>query len=107
MTDLDHLQHTIGIWHVDTFPDVSIQTIALKLIEEAVELAIASGVEASDVIDRCSLEAGRTHTGGIEEELCDVLIVGMALAARLPVDGLEASIMSKHNTNINRFGGSS
>ena len=107
MTDLDHLQHTIGVWHVDTFPDVSIQTIAMKLLEEAVELAIASGVEASDVINRCSIEALRSHSGGIEEELCDVLIVSMALAARLPVDDLEASIMSKHIINIDRFGGPS
>ena len=100
---MNDIQRLIGAWHIEAFPTASIQIIALKLLEEAIELAVAAGLEPSDILRRCTVEATRDHSGGIDEEICDVMIVAMALASRRHINDLEASITSKHEKNLARF----
>ncbi len=74
MDDLKSLQDRLCAWHNERFPDAQMEHVALKVCEEAGEVARAVlGVAGSK---------SATGYGNVGDEVADVFITGLVLLGR-------------------------
>jgi NTP pyrophosphatase (non-canonical NTP hydrolase) len=86
---------TVAHWHRTTFPVCDVRDIALKLCEEAGEVARAV-VEV-----RHPSRNGTGRTADLADELGDVLIAAAALSDRAGID-LHEAVTNRTYTVVNR-----
>jgi NTP pyrophosphatase (non-canonical NTP hydrolase) len=90
-------QESVGQWAASTFPggDPHSPRMALRILEEVVELCIAAGADRGEIVDRtihavnASLPAGRAmdpRPDKVAEELADVDITMDAFAHSRGID---------------------
>jgi NTP pyrophosphatase (non-canonical NTP hydrolase) len=100
--DLDKMQHKIGTWASETFNHTE-QGIALHLLREAVELALAAGVDEHKIqwsVSKELLKEPKKNT--IAEETADVVILALAMAHHVGFS-LHDSVAAKHVVNVVRI----
>lgn len=77
----------VAAWHRGAFPNARRGAVALKLVEEAVEAAVAAGASPMDVrrVADLALDRAVENPAAVEDELGDVFIVLAAIATRFVV----------------------
>ena len=76
------IQNEIADWHRKTFPTASLKDIGLKLAEESGEFCRA-------IVEQEHPSLHRASTNELGQEIGDVLIVCLALAAKAGLNGPE------------------
>jgi NTP pyrophosphatase (non-canonical NTP hydrolase) len=98
---MDRLQTYIGTWAEETFPDHTPATIALHLLREAVELAIACGVSNRDIRETVEHQQDKSAykpPKHLSEETADVTILALTMAHETEFS-LEMAVVAKHTVN--------
>jgi NTP pyrophosphatase (non-canonical NTP hydrolase) len=103
-------QNKIGNWADNTF-NHNAQGIALHLVREAVELALATGLDDVSIrhsvfkeLDKAVIESGEREPKLIGEEIADVAILMLTMAHHVG-ENIEHCIEAKHAVNIVRSWG--
>ncbi len=74
------IESRIWRWHREAFPEATVQDVALKAIEESIELALAEHVEPERIADLVRVELRRKPSDDPISEAVDVLFVALCLA---------------------------
>ena len=96
-------QLAVSTWAERTFEHTEVG-IARHLVEEAIEVLMATGVsqdEAKCYVEEAFNRASKIESRSIEEESADVFILLLTLAGYVHFD-LDAALRQKHMINLRR-----
>ena len=108
MKSLDDIANSVAVWHAATFPLLTSADMALKVLEETVELAMVVGVsqERVDSVVRSTMEK---PTDDLRSEMADVFLAlcGFARCTAFGIAGLRYAVSEKFAVrsehSVNRF----